>query len=280
MTALTAVLALVFFLVAAGFSLLGQGGGVLYTPIQVFAGIDFHVAATTSLFLIMAISLSSTLVFRRAGRVDWPLALSLEAATAAGGFLGGFFSDRFSGPTLMLVFTGVVGFSATFMIRKVEHERPCPEWSGPFSWVREAAGYRYCVNMPLALTVSSLAGCVSGLVGVGGGILKVPMMVLLFGIPIEIAVASSAFMIGLTALGGFAGHVVSGHVGHAHWSWTGSLVLGVAVFLGAQVGARKSVALDGRKIKPVFGWFLLGVAALMAVKALSESSASPLLSPG
>ncbi|MFV1957880.1 MAG: sulfite exporter TauE/SafE family protein, partial [Planctomycetota bacterium] len=129
---------------------------------------------------------------------------------------------------------------------------------------RLRGGLRYCVNMPLALSVSSVAGAVSGLVGVGGGILKVPMMVLLFGIPIEIAVASSAFMIGITALGGFAGHLACGH-----WDWKTSLLLGVAVFLGGQIGARKSVTLDKKKIKPIFGWFLVGVAVLMAVKALT-----------
>ena len=88
-------------------------------------------------------------------------------------------------------------------------------------------------------------------------------MVLLFGIPMEIAVASSAFMIGLTAAGGFAGHVAAGH-----WDWKTSLVLAVAVFVGGQIGARLSIGIDKRRLKRAFGWFLFGIATLMVFKAL------------
>jgi len=89
------------------------------------------------------------------------------------------------------------------------------------------------------------------------------MMVLLFGIPMEIAVASSAFMVGLTAAGGFAGHVASGH-----WDWRMSLVLAVAVFVGGQIGARISLGIDRNKIKTGFGWFLFAIALVMITKAL------------
>jgi hypothetical protein len=252
-----------FFGVSIGFSMLGQGGGVLYTPIQVFAGIDFHVAATTSLFLIMATSLSSTLVFRRAGRVDWPLAFVLESVTMLGAVGGGLVSGRFAGPTLSLLFAVVVAVAAFFMIRRVVGEPGGRAGGGPFTWRRSVGEHVYCVNMPLALSISFVAGAVSGLVGVGGGILKVPMMVLLFGVPMEIAIGSSALMIGLTAFGGFAGHVASGH-----WDWMTSLLLAVAVFVGGRIGARRSVTLDRRKVKTAFGWFLLAVAVLMGGKAL------------
>ena len=96
------ILAVLMFLVAVVFSVLGQGGGVLYTPIQVWAGIDFHVAATTSLFLIMIMSLSASIVFRKANKIDWPLVLVLESSTAVGSFAGGLWSNRFSGEALSL----------------------------------------------------------------------------------------------------------------------------------------------------------------------------------
>ncbi|MEJ2009439.1 MAG: TSUP family transporter [Acidobacteriota bacterium] len=72
---------LVMFVIASVFSALGQGGGVLYTPVQLFFGIEFHTAATTSLFLIMVMSLSATMVFRKAEMVDRPLAIELESST-------------------------------------------------------------------------------------------------------------------------------------------------------------------------------------------------------
>jgi len=79
----------------------------------------------------------------------------------------------------------------------------------------------------------------------------------------EIAVGSSAFMVGLTAAGGFAGHAASGH-----WDWKTSLILAVAVFAGGQIGARKSIGLDKKRIKRGFGWFLLVIAGLMLSKTV------------
>ncbi len=257
------LLAGLMFLVAIVFSMLGQGGGVLYTPIQVWAGIGFHTAAATSLFLIMTMSLSATIVFRKAKRVDWPLAITLESVTALGGLVGGLASERFTGSFLMVLFAGVVAFAAVFMVRDFKMNHDCPARSSFFGWRRRLGEREYCVNLAIALPISFLAGALSGLVGVGGGILKVPMMVLLFGIPMEIAVGSSAFMVGLTAAGGFAGHVASGH-----WDWRMSLILAVAVFAGGQIGARFSVGIDKKKLKKGFGFFLFAVAALMCAKAL------------
>lgn len=263
MGALLAILFTCMFAVAVVFSMLGQGGGALYTPIQVFLGIDFHVAATTSLFLIMVTSLSATLVFRKARRVDWPLALGLEVVTASGGFVGGLASGRFSGAFLSVFFAGVIAFAAVFMIRDFKMETICPSaQEGLAYWERQFGGQTYCVNLLVALPASFVAGAASGLVGVGGGILKVPLMVLLLGIPMDIAVGSSAFMVGLTAAGGFAGHVASGH-----WDWTTSLILASAVFAGGQLGARKSIRIDKKKMEKGFGWFLLSIAGLMVLKA-------------
>ncbi|RMF71119.1 MAG: sulfite exporter TauE/SafE family protein [Planctomycetota bacterium] len=259
---LLAILTACMFVVALVFSMLGQGGGVLYTPIQVWSGIDFHVAATTSLFLIMTTSLSATIVFRKAKRVDWPLAIVLETVTAVGGLIGGLTSGRFSGPFLMVVFAAVIAFAAIFMVRDFQWDHECAPRSSFLSWRRRLGDREYCVNLAVALPISFLAGAISGLVGVGGGILKVPMMVLLLGIPMEVAVGSSAFMIGLTAAGGFAGHVASGH-----WDWRVSLILAVAVFAGGQIGARLSLGLDRKRMKRGFGWFLFVIAIVMCVKA-------------
>jgi len=245
---------------AVVFSALGQGGGVLYTPIQLFFGIDFHTAAATTLFLVMATSLSSTLVFSKAGKVDWPMALTLESTTTLGGFLGGLYSGHFTGHFLTLLFSGVIAFAAIFMVRDFAH-RPCQP--GPFYiWERRRQGETYCLNLGLALPISFVAGAVSGLIGVAGGILKVPMMVLLFGVPIDVAVGSSAFMVGLTASAGFLGHALAGHI-----DWFTALVLLPGIFLGGQAGARLAVRTDKRRMKVFFGYFLFALAAFLVIRA-------------
>lgn len=255
------VLAVLFFVVAIGFSVLGQGGGVLYTPLQVWAGIDFHTAATTSLFLIMTMSLSSSIVFRKAKRIDWPLAIVLEIATTLGGFAGGLYSSRFSGETLSVFFSIFVAIAGLFMVKSFQGRRPSHPntWS---VWHRQLGDQTYAVNLLIALPISFAAGLISGMVGVGGGILKVPMMVLLLGVPMEIAIGSSAFMVGVTASGGFVGHLAN-----SHWDWRTSLLLAGVVFIGGQIGSRLSVKIDKDRLKKGFGCFLLMIAMLMLLKA-------------
>ncbi len=258
------LLSSIIFLVAVVFSMLGQGGGTLYTPVQVLFGIDFHTAATTSLFLIMVASLSATLVFRKAKKIDWSLAVVLETVTTVGGFIGGFISGNISGQYLSWFFSALVTIAAIFMIHEFTQKGTSfPTKKHWFHWTRQFKQQQYSVNLLLALPVSFVAGLSSGLVGVGGGILKVPLMVLLLGIPMDIAVGSSALMIGITAAGGFAGHLAAGH-----WDWKTSIILGIAVFIGGQIGARKALSIDKKKMKKLFGWFLLIIAGLMAFKNL------------
>jgi uncharacterized membrane protein YfcA len=252
------------FGVAVAFSMLGQGGGTLYTPLQVWLGVPFHRAATTSLFLIMVTSLSASIVYRRAHEIDLPMALTLEAATWPGGLVGGLISDWFSGSALSLVFAAVVAAGAVFMIRPPASHRLRPDAPNSFlNWRRHVHGHAYSINLALALPVSFLAGVVSGMAGVGGGLIKVPLMALALGVPIDVAVGSSALMVGVTASGGFAGHVMRGH-----WDWRASLLLAAAAFIGAQVGSRITLRLDKDRLERGFGWFALTVAAAMAYKGL------------
>jgi len=246
------------------FAMLGQGGGALYTPLQIYLGVDFHTAATTSLFLIMITSLSATIVYRKAHKVDWPLAVILESVTAIGGLLGGLFSGKLSGAMLSVIFAIVIITAAVFMIHKFEAKWDTRNPSGGWGlWKREFANHAYSINLVVALPASFVVGATSGLVGVGGGILNVPLMVLLLGVPIDIAIGSSAFMVGVTAAGGFTGHLLSGH-----WDWRVSLILAAAVFIGGQIGARKSITIDKDKLHAAFGWFLLAIAVSMILKAV------------
>ncbi len=255
---------LVMFLIAVVFSALGVGGGVMYTPAQLFFGIEFHTAATTSLFLIIIMSISATIVFRKASAVDWPLAIVLESSTTTGAFLGGLFSGYFSAKFLIYLFSVVIAIAAFFMVKHFKIENGCGDNPGGFfRWRRGVGLETYCVNLAVALPIAFIAGVISGLIGVSGGILKVPMLVLLCNVPMNIAVGSSAFMVGLTATGGFLGHLAAGH-----FDWRVGLALAPAIFLGAQIGARTSVRVDKEKIKLFFGYMLAALAVFLVVRNL------------
>lgn len=257
---------LLMFLVASFFSVLGLGGGVLYTPVQLFFGVEFHEAASTSLFLTIVMSLSATLVFHRAAVVDWPLAIVLETSTTLGAFLGGLFSGYFSGRFLICLFSGTLAVAAFFMVQRFDVRKSYGgRHTGFFRWHRNVCSDVYCVNLGLALPLSLVAGAVSGLIGVSDGILKVPMLVLLFGVPMNIAVASSAFMAGLTASSGFLGHLAAGSV-----DWKMALILTLGIFMGAQIGARKSVKVDTKRLKQLFGYVLAALAVFLLVQIVLQ----------
>ncbi|MEJ2704279.1 MAG: sulfite exporter TauE/SafE family protein, partial [Sedimentisphaerales bacterium] len=116
-------------------SLVGQGGGVLYTPVQVWFHTNVYQAATTSLFLIMVLSLSSSITFVRSGRIDWPLALVLESVTTISAFIGGMFSNRFREEVLLWILAGAITIAALPMVLSVERKHGRPDsHGGLMSW--------------------------------------------------------------------------------------------------------------------------------------------------
>ncbi len=246
-------------------SMLGIGGGVLYTPIQIFFGIGIHEAATTSLFLIVILSISVTSVYRRAGKVDWGMAILLEVFSITGGLTGGYLSDYLSQKILLILLTMTIVIAGISMLRsnpKIHsHHEVQHSW---YHWNREACGERYRVNMLLAPLLAFLAGAIGAMVGIGGGIIKVPMMVLLFGIPMDIAIATSGFMVGITAASGFAGHIIAGH-----WHWQASLVLAPGVFMGAWLGAHTMLRLDRAILKKIFGIIMFLIALGLVIRIFS-----------
>jgi uncharacterized membrane protein YfcA len=253
---MTLLLSLLLFLAAIAASMVGQGGGIFYTPIQVWLGVGFHQAATTSLFLIMVLSLSASLSFRKAHEIDWALVAVLEIPTTLGAFLGGRLSRHLSEEALSLLLAALLTVAAWFMIRSHRVRQI------------EPAAPPGVLNLVLALPLMGIVGLLTGMTGIGGGVMKVPLMNLLFRIPMKVAIGSSAVMVGITATGGFLGHASAGH-----WDWRTSLLAAVAVFVGAQIGSRLSVNVDKERLKPLLGAFLLLAAALIALRAAWPASA-------
>jgi len=263
--AFVAGLGVVLAAVAFVASMLGIGGGVAYTPIQVFFGIEIHTAAATSLFLIIILSLGATSVYHRAGKVDWKVTVLLEIFTATGGFAGGYLSSFIHQNILITILTAAVVLAGAVMMREGKDPENVSTKHAWYKWRRDFGGLPYELNLLVAVPVCTLAGALSGMIGIGGGIIKVPMMVVLFGIPMDIAVATSGLMVGVTAIGGFAGHAVAGH-----FDWRMGLILTPGVFLGAWLGAHTMLRIDRRILKKIFGvaMFLIacGLMARMILK--------------
>jgi len=246
-----------FFLASFAASIFGQGGGVLYTPLQLWNGVDFHSAAPISLFLILVISISTTFVFGKTHQVDWGTALAMETPTTLGAFIGGILSKRVSSQVLGLILTVLLLIAGWFMLHPPKETNRRHMNLNPSFWVwqRRVHGETYQLDIRLMVPVMLVVGILTSMVGIGGGALKVPLMVLLFGIPIPLAIGSSAFMVGLTATAGLLGHISVGN-----FNWIVALLLAIPVFIGGQLGSRLSVHLNASQLEKWFGAFILLIA--------------------
>ncbi len=258
-------LAAIIFVVGLVFAMFGQGGGSFFVPIMVAFGVPFHRAATASLFILMATSVSAALVYWRSKMIDWKLALVVDPITDLMAFVAGYFAIRVPGSTLKILFALVLVLASYFMFRPVSAtRRPSGRRFG--LWRRRFGGHDYSVNLLAAIPLSGAAGVVAGLLGISGGLFKVPLLVLLCGVPLKVAIATSSFMVALTGLGGFLGHSLSESV-----DWRLALVLAAAAFAGGSLGARISLKTDKARLKKLFGALLVLVSAWMIYNALTGS---------
>lgn len=258
------VLASVFLVVSALFSMLGLGGGILYVPILLFAGISIKDAPAISLILIVATSAAALWTYWRSRKVDWKLALVIDPPTDVMAFAGGYFSWLVPELLLQLLLAVVLVVAALFMLMDRVFARPASETAGKrWYWHRQFGQVSYSVNLPLVLTATGLIGLLSGMIGITGGIIKLPIMVLLCGVPMDIAVATSMVMVAVTAMFGLAGHVASHTI-----QWSLGLVLAVAAVAGGTLGSRISIKTEKRRLRRLFGLVLLVVAARIVWDAL------------
>jgi len=255
------------FLAALIASLFGQGGGVLYTPIQLWNGQDFHEAASISLFLIMLTSFSATLIYRKSNKIDWLLALLFEIPTTLGAFIGGYLSHYISGTNLQFVLSFLLLVAAYFIFFPPKEKKKHKSLASHSRWIiqHRKNEHSYSIDLRLLIPIALLTGAFTGMIGIGGGILKLPVMLLIFDIPLPIAVGSSAFMVGITASGGLLGHISQNH-----FNWQQALLLAIPVFIGALAGSYLSIRLHAAKLVKYFGVFLLAIAVYTAYRTFTH----------
>jgi uncharacterized membrane protein YfcA len=193
----------------------------------------------------------------------------LEIATAAGGVLGGLTAQLMSQATLQKLFGLVTGGVAVLTALRVDRRNVILDGTTPpgalgarFHDHDTGAMAVYQVRrMPLALAASFVAGNVSSLLGIGGGVVKVPVLNGWCGVPLRAAAATSAFMIGVTATGGVLIYYLSGAVEPAA---AAAAILGVQ--LGSRAGLHVSSRVPVRSLKLLLATVLAIVATLMFVR--------------
>lgn len=249
------LLAGVFFVISVLFSMIGMGGGIVYVPILLFAGYSMKMAPGISLILIMSTSLAALLHFQKNRKVDWKLGLIIDPPTDIMAFVGGYFSALVPESILQWLLAAILLLAGALMIKKKDENQVYQRPDKPWYWHRHFDGEDYHVNLPLVLTATAGIGILAGMLGITGGIIKLPIMVLLCGVPMDIAVATSTVMVALTALSGLIGHALNGNV-----DWHTGLLLALAAVIGGLIGSRISLKTDKTRLKRLFGFVVLLIA--------------------
>jgi len=275
MPAVTYALALIIFgsgIAAGGVgALLGIGGGVFFVPLlHVALGFPLRTAAAISLTTVIATS--SSVSAGRSGEqlINLRLGMVLEVATVAGSLLGGLTAHLFSETTLQRLFAIVTLLAAASVMGRVNrrnvllHPAAHPgALGGRFHEAESGGVVTYQVKrLPLGLLTSFVAGNVSSLLGIGGGVIKVPALNAWCGIPMRAAAATSAFMIGVTATGGAIIYYGRGDLPALA---AAPAVLGVQ--LGSWAGIRLAHRVPAKWLKILLVVVLLAVAALMFLRS-------------
>jgi uncharacterized membrane protein YfcA len=210
-----------------------MGGGLLLTPIlALYFGVPIRQAVGTSLIAVITTSAASSSVHLQRHTTDIRLGMTLELATSFGAAVTAYLVGYFNRSALEGLFAGFLLYSAvTILVRagKVEGgEEAAPALNGE-TVIPPYEPKRY----PLGLSASLVAGALSGLLGIGGGPIKVPVMFIFMSVPLKVATATSNFMIGVTAA---ASAMVYYRRGDILVQYAAPLAVGV--FLGSLLGAR------------------------------------------
>jgi len=231
---------------SAGFigSIFGIGGGAIMTSFMVAAGFDIRVAVPASLLAVVGTSLGGLYVYEREGLVDYRLAPILLTATVAGSIAGVMIAAAGAVQLMRATLAAALAYTGVSMLRGRGRVNAAGKGSLPLGW-----------------GASILAGMASSLAGIGGGVLLVPIMNRIVGVPIKRAVATSKMMVGVTAATGVLGYYLSGLLDACL-----GLSLLVGTILGGLAGSMVGVKLSHRTVQTLFAAFLIVMSVIVVVR--------------
>lgn len=236
-------------------TLVGAGGGFVLVPLLALLEPALATAAITgvSLAVVALNATSGAIAYARDRRIDYRSGIPFALATLPGSVLGAlatqFLERRYFDITFALLLIGL----AVLLIRRGEAkprtetaEGAADRWH-PQRDLTDRAGtrHRYRVHLPLGIAVSFVVGFASSLLGIGGGIIHVPVLIGVLGFPTHIATATSHFVLAIMATAGTITHVVARDLAGLEKQ---TALIGLGAVIGAQLGARLSTRVHGLAI--------------------------------
>jgi uncharacterized membrane protein YfcA len=222
--------------------LFGVGGGIVMTPgIQVLLGATPIVALATPLPVIFPTALMGAATYGRAGQVDVRVAAWMAGPGVVAAIVGAWLTDAIDTHLLLVVTAILLAYQAVSILRGARTRTKPPT-------IREGT--------PLAYAgIGAAAGLVSGLLGIGGGLIMVPLLAGVLGMPLRRALGTSLLAIVVLVI---PGTIVHTELGHMNWAIFAVVTLGAVP--GARIGARIALGTSERTLRLLVGTFLLLVA--------------------
>jgi uncharacterized membrane protein YfcA len=253
MTPLDAVLGVLLGFVSGVLSgLFGVGGGIVMTPgIQVLLGGAPIVALATPLPAIFPTALTGAYTYRQAGEIDTRAAAWIVGPGIVGAVAGAALTDAIETHLLLVVTAALLAWQAVGILRGarrgIEREAPAPGTPLTFAGIGLAAGF------------------VSGLLGIGGGLIMVPLLAGVLRMPLKRALGTSLLAIVVLVIPGTIVHTALGHI-----DWAIFAVVTLGAVPGARIGARLALGTRERTLRLLVGSFLLVIAVAYGVTEVAH----------
>ncbi len=255
------IVSIIVFLLTAFLSLFGKGGGEFFVPIMLAFEIPFGVASTSSLFILIFSGLSMTIVYHRNRMINWPLVALLIVITSAMSFIGGFFEHLIPSLYLKITFSLLLFISAIFIAKPV-HKQAREMKKPRFYWKNTFENEEYYINL-LVLPITGIIAFIAGSVGISGGGVIVPLLIIIGGLPLKVAFAVNAVLVFGNSFAGFLGHGLAGE-----FSPELAIPLAVAGFIGSQIGSRYAKKVHVRHLKVLFVIILVFAGLWMLLRTI------------
>jgi uncharacterized protein len=244
---------------------LGGGGGVLTVPLLVYAlGLTAQSATTSSIVIVGVTALFGTLARRRGNVIDWRTGLAFGALGVPTAYLGTLLNHRVDQRVLLLAFAAITVVAAVAML--IDSRSGDPEHAPAGRSGGTATAVRSGLLATAAKVVVSglVVGFMTGFLGVGGGFLVVPALVIILRMPMTSAIGTSLLIITLNAVSSLGARLGS----PLHLDWRIVVPFTVLAVVGSLLGRRVAARFSGDTLTRAFAVMLILVGGLVAAQTL------------
>jgi uncharacterized protein len=222
-------------------SIVGLGGGIIVVPALLFLGtytsllpsLTPQLAVGTSILILIVTGLSSTTAYIKQKKMDYKAGFIFFIGSGPGAYVGALINKSIQLDVFYICF-GIFIILISLILSVKKYLKPSKKPIGTLRTYIDQNGeeHTYYFQPVIAVMISFGVGILSGLFGIGGGSLMVPTMLILFRFPASVAVATSMFIVFLSAIVGSFAHI---RLGNVEWLW--ALALAPGAWIGGKLGA-------------------------------------------